>query len=391
VDDVEANLVAVEALLEPLRCKVVRAHSGEEALRSLLAQEFAVILMDVMMPGLDGIETAQLIKSRPRTRTVPIVFLSAVEARPNRISLGYAQGGAVDFLIKPIDPDILRSKISVFVELFQQRQELKAQTELAQQREREALENWRLYEGERGARADAEGIARAREQIIAVVSHDLRNPMTAIKTQAGLMKRDVSTDRTDRLLAGVEFIERSIGRMETLVSDLLDTARIQSGSLPIEMRSEAVGPMVQQIAEQIRPILAVKGQLLDIVTADELPPAMCDRDRMFQVFSNLLGNASKFSPKGSTIRVVAQARPGEIEFIVSDQGAGIDSEHLPRIFEPYWQASQERKQGLGLGLAIVKGIVEAHRSRIRVESRIGVGSQFSFTLPTPDQGFAPTA
>jgi two-component system, sensor histidine kinase and response regulator len=384
VDDVEANLVAVEALLEPLRCKVVRAHSGDEALRRVLVHEFAVILLDVMMPGLDGIATAQIIKSRPSTCRVPIIFLTAIETRSNEISLGYAQG-AVDFLVKPVDPDILRSKVAVFVELFQQRQELKAQTELAQQREREAVENRRLYESERGARAHAEAIARAREHILAVVSHDLRNPMSVIATKAGLLKRKHAMGQAEDVSAGMELIERNIRRMEALVSDLLDTARIKSGNLSIDAKTEAVLPMVQQATDQLRPALSTKAQRLEVAVSEGLPSARCDRDRVFQVFSNLVGNASKYSREGTTIQIEAQERPGEILFVVSDQGSGIAPDHLPHIFEPYWQASPERRHGLGLGLAIVKGIIEAHQSRIWVESRPGTGTQFYFTLPIAEE------
>src|SRR5882762_5726007 len=171
VDDVAANLVALEAILEPLGCQIVRATSGHDALRQILFRDFAVVLMDVMMPDLDGLAPAALIKNRPAHRHVPIMFLTALDADPKAVARGYALG-AVDFLAKPLDPDVLRSKVAVFVELFLRGQELKEQTELARQRERELLENRRLYETERGARVYAETIARAREEIIAVVSHD---------------------------------------------------------------------------------------------------------------------------------------------------------------------------------------------------------------------------
>ena len=311
VDDHEPNLVALEALFEPLGCNVVRARSGEEALALLCFQDFALVLLDVMMPGLDGIATAGLITSRPATRGVPIIFLSAVETRPKRIALGYAQG-AVDYLVKPVDPDILRSKVAVFVELFQQRQALRAQTELALQREREALENRQLYERERGARARAEAIARAREDIIAIVSHDLRNPMSAIATKAMSLRLNLAKGQTDGLVSNVELIEKNLSWMETLVSDLLDTARIQSGNLTVELGTESVTPLVHQITEQLRPVLSTKNQTLQVVVSDGQLSAKCDRERVFQVFSNLLGNASKFSPAGATIRVEVKGRPSEM-------------------------------------------------------------------------------
>jgi signal transduction histidine kinase len=383
VDDVEANLLALEAVLYPLNCQLVRATSGNEALRHLLFHDFAVLLIDVLMPGLDGIATAGLIKNRPATRHVPIIFLTGLDTKAQDISQAYALG-AVDYLVKPFDPDILRSKVAVFVELFLKRQELQVQTELAQKREREAIENRRLYETERGARAQAEEISRAREDIIAVVSHDLRNPMSSIVANAGLIKRKLAQGDTNAILARVETIERSVSRMDSLVNDLLDTARIQAGNLTVDMKNEDVTSLLQQIAEQFLPVLAAKAQLLDVVVHADVTRAKCDRERIFRVFSNLIGNASKFSADGETITVEASTRPGEILFAVTDRGCGISSDQQAHIFEPYWQASQQRRAGLGLGLAIVKGIIEAHGTRIWVESKVGAGSRFLFTLPSAD-------
>jgi signal transduction histidine kinase len=364
---------------------LVRASSGKEALRHLLFHDFAVLLIDVLMPDLDGFATAALIKNRPATRHIPIIFLTGLETKAKDISHAYAQG-AVDYLVKPFDPDILRSKVAVFVELFLKRQELLVQTALAQKREREAVENRRLYETERGARAHAEEIARAREDIITVVSHDLRNPMTSILANAGIIKRKLVQGDADTVRACVETIERSVSQMDSLVNDLLDTARIQAGNLAVDMRVEDVRSLLQQIAEQFRPVLGAKQQVLEIAVQADVTCARCDRQRVFRVFSNLIGNASKFSPAGMTITVEASARPGEILFGVADHGCGISSDQQAHIFEPYWQASQERKLGLGLGLAIAKGIVEAHGTRIWVESQVGTGSRFLFTLPSAHGG-----
>jgi signal transduction histidine kinase len=151
--------------------------------------------------------------------------------------------------------------------------------------------------------------------------------------------------------------------------------------LAVQLRKEGVISMVHQIVEQLRHVLAQKGQSLELALPKTDLHARCDRERIFQVFSNLVENASKFSPVGATVTIAAKTRPGEILFTVADQGTGISPEHLPHIFEPYWQASQQRRRGLGLGLAIVKGIIDAHASRIWVESCPGAGSQFCFTLP----------
>jgi signal transduction histidine kinase len=380
VDDIEANLLALEAVLKPLRCNLVRASSGEEALRQVLLREFAVLLIDVMMPGLDGLATAQLIRSRASTRHVPIIFLTGMDLDARSMAQGYARG-AVDYLVKPFDPDILRSKVAVFVELFLKNQELKAQTDLAKRREREALENRRLYETERGARTQAEAVSRAREEAIAIVSHDLRNPISSIAANVDALKRRLQHRDPDGLLGRVEAVQRGVVRMNSLVSDLLDTARIQAGNLSIAPHVEDVVAIVRQAADLLQPLLAEKQQHLDLRVPGHVLSAHCDRERVLQVLSNLVGNAIKFSPAEATIAVEVSARANEVLVLVSDRGSGISAEQLPRIFEPYWQAAQERRQGLGLGLAIAKGIVEAHGTRIWAESRAGLGSQFFFTLP----------
>jgi signal transduction histidine kinase len=378
VDDNPANLLTLEAVLEPLGCNLVRATSGDEALDRVLDREFAVLLVDVMMPGMNGLETAELVRGRA-SRHIPIIFLTAGEATSELVSQAYARG-AVDYLVKPFDPEVLRSKVSVFIQLFLQSQELRAQTELARRREREALENRELYEIERGARTHAEEVARAREEAIAVVSHDLRNPMASIAANAALLRRKLETSAPDGTLDRVDAIQRAVERMNSLVSDLLDTARLRSGRLAVEFRDENIVAIIRQSAELLASTFATKQQHLELSLPSQAPLVMCDRARILQVFSNLLGNASKFSPGQSTISIQLSVQPTEVTIAVRDNGCGIPDPYMPHIFEPYWQAAQQRREGLGLGLAIVKGIVEAHGARIWAESRLGVGTTFYFTL-----------
>jgi signal transduction histidine kinase len=385
VDDVAANLLALEAVLSPLGCDLVCAMSGEDALRELLRREVAVILIDVMMPGLDGLATAELIKNRASTRHVPIIFLTAGDAEGRNMARGYAVG-AVDYLIKPFDPEVLRSKVAVFVELFLMNQELKHQTELARRREREALENRRLYESERGARTQAEAIARAREDAIAMVSHDLQNPMAAVGANIDLLVTRLEQGDSDGASNRVDAIRRGMDRMTSLVQDLLDTARIQSGNLTISANAEDLVSIVHQAAELLGPTLAMKRQPFELKLPSRSPAVRCDRERILQVFSNLLGNASKYSPEQSAITLEANVRAGDAMISVHDHGCGIAADQVPHIFEPYWQALSARSRGLGLGLAIAKGIVAAHGGRIWVDSESGIGSHFHFTIPLALQG-----
>jgi signal transduction histidine kinase len=290
-------------------------------------------------------------------------------------------------LVKPFDPEILRSKVSVFVELFLKNQELKAQTQLAQRREREALENRKLYEIERGARTDAEEVARTREDAIAVVSHDLRNPMTSIAANAGLLRRQLEANPPEGTLARVDAIQRAVERMNSLVGDLLDTARIRSGRLALEFRDENIIALIRHAAVVFASTFAERQQRLELNLPALAALVLCDRSRILQVLSNLLGNAAKFSPPESTISIQLSIQPDEVTIAIRDSGRGIPDQHMPHIFEPYWRAAQERREGLGLGLAIAKGIVEAHGARIWAESRLGAGTQFYFTLRrVPDGG-----
>jgi len=359
VDDHPANLLALEAVLEPLHCNLVRATSGEEALKQLLNREFAVVLIDVMMPGLDGFQTTDLIRARPETRHVPIIFLTGLGLDPSAVSQAYERK-AVDYLVKPFEPDALRSKVAVFIDLYVKNQELRVQTELAQQKEREA---------------------QAREAAMAVVSHDLRNPMSSISANAVLLRRKLEARGDEELLRRVEAIQRGVDRMNSLVSDLLDTARIQSGSLSVELRREDVVTIIRQCADMLAAAFAERQQRIELGLPSRPVLVMCDRNRILQVISNLLGNAGKFSPAQSSISIELSLQPNEATIAIRDHGCGIPSDQLSHIFEPYWQACRERRQGLGLGLAIAKGIVEAHGTRIWAESEPGVGSQFCFTLP----------
>jgi len=385
VDDNEANLQALEAILQPLGCNLVRAATGHEALRQILFHDFAVVLLDVLMPDLDGLATAWLIKNRPSYRHLPIMFLTAQDTDPKDVARAYALG-AVDYLVKPLEPNILRSKVAVFVELFLRGQELQAQTALAKQREREANANRRLYETERGARTQAETIAEAREEILAVVSHDLRNPMSAIAASAEMIGKKLEAQEMDEVSAHAATIRRGVARMETLVHDLFDTASIQSGNLTIHPQVEDIARIAIQAADLLRPVLASAKQTLEVVVPEGPLRARCDRDRIFQVLSNLVGNAGKFSPEGSSITLKVSTRPREIVVEVLDHGCGISAEQLPHIFDPYWRAPEKRRAGLGLGLAIVKGIVEAHDGRIWVESRPKTGSKFAFSLLPAESG-----
>lgn len=236
-----------------------------------------------------------------------------------------------------------------------------------------AVDNARLYR-------EAQQAVRSREQVLAFVSHDMKNPLNTITLSLALLDiRELpEKKRTDQLAV----IRRSVERMNGLIQDLLDAAKTESGSLTVDPKKHEVAHLVGEALGLHQALAQQKGLSLDSELGPELPPVKADRDRILRVFGNLLGNAVKFTPSEGRVTVSARPTGADVEFAVSDTGPGISPSDLPRLFEPYWQARERSREGTGLGLAITKGIVVAHGGRIWVESRLGHGSTFYFTLPT---------
>ena len=255
------------------------------------------------------------------------------------------------------------------------RSDLSAAGELAH-RAAIAFDNVRLY-------GEAQEALRAREDLLAIVSHDLRNPLgVVLASSALLLKSSLPPEREERARRQVEAIQRAGNRMNRLIRDLLDFASIQAGHLSVSTRPQAVGDMVTEVLETLEPLAAAKSQRL----VADVPPGMemrCDHDRVIQLFSNVVGNAIKFTPEGGEIRIAASADPQDgrlVRFAVIDTGPGIPADELPHVFDRYYQARRKNREGIGLGLTIARGIVEAHGGRIWVESEEGKGSTFLFTL-----------
>lgn len=238
-----------------------------------------------------------------------------------------------------------------------------------------ALENARLFKA-------AQEATRARDDLVAIVSHDLRNPIHTIHLAASfLLEIAPANDRRLQARRQLEVIQRSATRANRLIQDLLDVARIQAGGLAVDPISIDVKSLVHEAAEAATPLASAAQLSVEMEVPEPSPMVSSDRERILQVFANLIGNAIKFTPKGGEIRIQAKCDSSEIRFIVADTGPGIPAEHLSHVFDRYWQAKSTAKLGTGLGLSIAKGIVEAHGGRIWVESPPNSGAQFNFTLP----------
>lgn len=361
VDDRPANLLALEAVLDRPEYELVRAASGSEALRQNEQRAFAVVLLDMHMPDMDGLETASRMSEIAALKgwEVPIIFVTGMDSDRARILSAYASG-AVDFIQKPIEPDVLRSKVAVFVALFRAKQRLVTKIE----------------EGKRLQQA-----LRAREDLLAVVAHDIRGPLSSALMAARRIELQSSPGAVPK--GAVDSIVRAVNRISRMVDDLLDLARLEAGNpLPIEPSLRDVAELVRRVIEEQEPVAAAKHLTL---TAD-LPARVatrCDADRVEQVLGNLVGNALKFTPEGGSIRVTVRAAEGEVVVSVSDTGTGIAPELVPQVFDRYRQSDPTKRRGVGLGLSIVKAIVDAHGGRVWVQTAQGAGSTFHFTLPVP--------
>lgn len=360
VDDHAANLLALEAVLDAPEHELVSARSGQEALAQLAMREFAVVLLDLQMPVMDGVETALGIRrlSEDRGRIVPIIFLTATDATVPRVLHAYASG-AVDMIQKPLQPDILRSKVQVFGALFRTQRRLLVEIE-RRKRLRDALD--------------------ARDRRLAIVSHDLRNPLNAIVLGATQARRAVQEHHWVVTDKSVMAIARAAERMSRLVKDLLDLATLDAGRpLSIEPRRHDLRELAVEIIEELEPLALSAGLTLRADFVHGLC-VVCDRERVQQVLANLIGNAIKFSPSPGSIDVVARRENHDVVVSVRDTGVGIRSDQVAHVFDSFWKGDPNRKSGVGLGLSIAREIVEAHGGRIWVDTAEGKGSTFSFTL-----------
>jgi signal transduction histidine kinase len=230
-----------------------------------------------------------------------------------------------------------------------------------------------------------------REDLIAVVSHDLRNPLGTITTAAALLKPVVLSDASGRASKQVEIIARSVSHMARLISDLLDVATIDAGMLSVQPQPQSVLGLLQEAVEMFQLLASQKAVQLLAETPQDALIVHADRERVLQLLSNLIGNAIKFTGPGGAIRVCAQQEPSCIRFSVIDTGRGVSEEHMEHLFDRYWQARPDRRSGIGLGLSIAKGIVEAHGGRIWAHSTLGEGTAFHFTLSSASCAEGPSS
>ncbi len=403
VDDLPEKLLVYRTVLEDVDADLVEAHSGTEALKLILNTDFAVILLDVNMPDMDGLETASLIRRYRRSQRTPIIFITAY-ADELQTSRGY-ELGAVDYILSPVIPEVLRSKVRVFIELYQAHAELarshqalemrvaERTSELSESNERlqaEIVERRRV-EAEREAalareqflRAEAEELSRLKDEFLATMSHELRTPLNAIFGWITLLRtRRLDAATEERAL---ETIERNSRAQKRLIEDLLDVSRIVTGKVTLELAMVDPRRVIEVSMETMLPAAQAKGIALVPQLDPDVGTLRGDSARLQQIVCNLLSNAIKFTPMGGRVEIALARRVDQAEITVRDTGQGIKPQFLPYVFDRFRQEDgsiSRRHGGLGLGLAIVRHLTELHGGTVAASSQ-GEGSGATFTVRVP--------
>jgi signal transduction histidine kinase len=384
VDDLPENLLALEALIKREDRLVYKALSADEALSLLLQHEFAMAILDVQMPGMNGFELAELMRGTEKTRNIPIVFVSAAGRELNYAFKGY-ESGAVDFLHKPLDIQAVKSKVNVFVDLYRHGKALKQQIDALEQSRREQDQ---LLQRLQATQNELEHAVRMRDDFMSIVSHEVRTPLNGLILETQLRKMHLARDNAaafslDKMQAMVERDERQIQSLIRLIEDMLDVSRIRTGKLSIRPSrfdlAQTVASLLGNFAAQVAAAEAT-------VSLDAPAPVMghWDEFRIEQVISNLLTNALRYGAK-SPIEVRVRQVDNQAWVEVQDRGIGISEENQARIFQQFERVSGSNVvAGLGLGLFISEQIVSAHGGTISVYSAMGEGALFRVCLPLHD-------
>ena len=381
VDDLPENLLALNALIREDGRNIVHASRGEEALDLLLEHEFALAILDVQMPGMNGFELAELMRGTEKTRHIPIVFVTAAGKESNYAFRGY-ETGAVDFLYKPLDMQAVKSKVNVFVELHDQRIETRRQVQALEQSRKEQEVLLQKLQATQGELKEA---ICMRDDFMSLVAHELRTPLNTLFLDAQLRKMQLDRGREDifnttYLQAMVARDKRQIEAMMRLIDDMMDVARIHSNRLSIRTGEVELSALLARVVGTLSNQAAAAGSSVTLHAAEPIT-GRWDEFRIEQVVINLTTNALRYG-QGKPVDISLTRQPDGVRIAVRDQGRGISPTDQQRIFEQFERvAGNDGTGGLGLGLYITRQLVQAHGGSITVDSQPGQGSVFIVSLP----------
>ena len=381
VDDLPGNLLALEAVIRGPGKTIFQATSGEEALALLLENEFALAILDVQMPGMNGFELAELMRGTEKTRHVPIVFVTAAGKESNYAFKGY-ESGAVDFLYKPLDIDAVKGKVNVFVDLYQQRSEVRRQVKAL---EKSRQEQDILVQQLQATQHELHKAVRMRDDFMSVVAHELLTPLNTLFLQTQLRKLELDRNNPDMFQKpGLAEIfgsdQHQIQSMVTLIDDMLDVSRIRHNRLRVRPRPAELSSVVKRAVAQVSSQAAAAGTVITFKADAEI--AGCwDEFRIQQVIVNLLNNAIRYG-QGKPVTVTLSAANERACIEVRDQGTGIAPADQKRIFQQFERGQDNADaSGFGLGLYISQQLVQAHGGTIELVSEAGKGAAFTVRLP----------
>jgi signal transduction histidine kinase len=388
VDDQPAKLLSYQAMLSDLGENLIPASSAREALDHLLRTDITIVLMDVSMPEFDGFELAEIIRQHPRYQKTAIIFVSAVHLTDLDRLRGY-ESGAVDYVSVPVIPELLRAKVSVFAQLYRKTRESERLNRELEQRvadrtaELQAAVSKQIELSERLREAD-----RRKDEFLALLAHELRNPLAPVRNAAAILKAKGSDD--PQLVWCHDVIERQTRHLARLVDDLLDVSRITQGRIKLRPETVELGTILAAAVETSRPLIEERRhELVHTAPAGSLS-LKGDRERLTQVVANLLNNAAKYQDPGGRIELAVRRESDEAVITVRDSGLGISSLMLPQVFDLFSQeerSSDHAQGGLGVGLSLVKTLVELHGGSVQALSDgAGRGSTFVVRIPLLPEG-----
>jgi len=359
VDDRPENLYSLENILANENRIILKASSGEEALKIAFSEDIALILLDVQMPVMDGFEVAHMLKQTNRTKKTPILFVTAISKEKKYMLKGY-QEGCIDYLFKPLDVDITQAKVNTLLKLHDQQRELEIKN------------------------AELAKLNQEKNYFLGVASHDLRNPIGNIISLVHILEDELGDTLSLEMKEMLQMMHDSGRDMLELLNNLLDVSKIESGKMNLNLKNDSIAGIIQKsINDNIRTANA-KSIILDYNIGDNIPQVAFDKIHLQQVLNNLISNAIKFSFGNTHVEINVIRKENDVVISVKDQGQGIPSNDIHRVFLPFARtsvASTNGEKSTGLGLTIAKRIVEAHGGNIWLSSEVGTGTTFFFSLP----------
>jgi len=363
VDDKQENLISLRKFLESNHFEVDTASSGEEALKKVLKKTYALIILDVQMPGMDGFEVAELISGYSKTLDTPIIFLSAVNTEKKFITKGYETGG-IDYLTKPFDPDILLLKVKTFYKLFEQAQAMQEMQETL----KKEIEQRKLLENKK-------------DEFISIASHELKTPLTSVRGYIQLLERLPDVKNNEKYKSYLAKTSTQLDKLRDLIDDLLDISKIESGKMKFNFQPISTEKLLENTIDNVSQMypnhhFRKLGKCSATILGDEM--------RLEQVLLNYLTNAIKYAPNSKEVFIECKLTDdNKIQIGVRDFGIGIPSDKHESIFDKFYRVEESsyKFQGLGMGLYICKEIIARHHGEYGVESELNKGSLFYFRLP----------